>query len=41
MVGDTNFDWVEIEDGIEIGEEVIITNMKDHIHQTKIKIKNK
>jgi len=40
-VGDTNFDWVEIEDGIEIGEEVIITNMEDHIHQTRIKIKNK
>ncbi len=41
MVGDTNFDWVEIESGIEVGEEVIITNMEDHIHQTKIRIKNK
>ena len=41
MVGDTNFDWVEIESGLEPGEEVIITSMEDHIHQTKIKIKNK
>jgi len=39
VVGDTNFDWVEIEQGLEQGEEVIITNMEDHIHQTKVKIK--
>ena len=41
VVGDTNFDWAEIESGLEPGEEVIITNMEDHIHQTKIKIKNR
>ncbi len=40
IVGDTNFDWAEIESGLEPGEEVIITSMEDHIHQTKIKIKN-
>ena len=40
VVGDTNFDWAEIESGLEPGEEVIITNMEDHIHQKKIKIKN-
>jgi hypothetical protein len=31
---------VEVEKGLEPGEEVIITNMEDHIHQTKVKIKN-
>jgi len=41
IVGETNFDWVEIEQGLEPGEEVIITSMEDHIHQTKIKIKNR
>ena len=41
VVGDTNFDWAEIESGLEPGEEVIITNMEDHIHQKKIKIKNR
>ncbi|RLC51425.1 MAG: hypothetical protein DRI23_05040 [Candidatus Cloacimonadota bacterium] len=41
MVGDTNFDWVEIESGIEEGEEIIITSMEDHIHQTEVKIKRK
>ncbi len=41
VVGDTNFDWAEIESGLEPGEEVIITNMEDHIHQTKIKIKSR
>ena len=40
VIGETNFDWVEVEKGLEPGEEVIITNMEDHIHQTKVKIKN-
>ncbi|MBT4332025.1 MAG: efflux RND transporter periplasmic adaptor subunit [Candidatus Cloacimonetes bacterium] len=39
VIGETNFDWVEVEKGLEPGEEVIITNMEDHIHQTKVKIK--
>jgi HlyD family secretion protein len=41
IVGDTNFDWAEIESGIEEGEEVIITSMEDYIHQTEVKIKQK
>ena len=39
VIGETNFDWVEVEKGLEPGEEVIITSMEDHIHQTKVKIK--
>lgn len=39
IVGDTNFDWVEIESGLNPGETVIITNMEDHLHQTEVKIK--
>ena len=40
VIGETNFDWVEVEKGLEPGEEVIITNMEDHVHQTKVKITN-
>lgn len=39
IVGDTNFDWAEIESGLEPGEKVIITSMEDHLHQTEVKIK--
>jgi HlyD family secretion protein len=39
IIGDTNFDWAEIESGLEPGEKVIITNMEDHLHQTEVRIK--
>lgn len=39
IIGATNFDYAEIEQGIEPGEEVIITDMDDHKHQKEIKIK--
>ncbi len=40
-IGATNFDFAEIESGIEVGEEVIISNMEDHLHQKEIRIKDK
>jgi HlyD family secretion protein len=39
-VGAMNFDYVEIVDNIEIGEEVIISDMEDYIHQSEVKIIN-
>lgn len=39
-VGAMNFDYVEIVDNIEIGEEVIISDMEDYIHQSEVKIVN-
>lgn len=39
MIGATNFYYVEIQSGVEEGEEVIISNMEDYIHRSEIKIK--
>jgi HlyD family secretion protein len=39
-IGAMNFDYVEIVDNIEIGEEVIISDMEDYIHQSEVKIVN-
>ena len=41
FVGATNFDYAEIESGIEPGEEVIISDMSDHQNRKEVKIKNK
>ena len=40
-IGATNFDFAEIENGVKAGEEIIISDMEDHLHQKKIKIKNR
>ena len=39
-IGATNFDFVEIENDVEVGEEVIISNMEDYIHTDEVDIKN-
>lgn len=37
-VGLTNFDYVEILDNLQAGEEVIITDMKDYVHLAEVVI---
>ncbi|MCK4653068.1 MAG: HlyD family efflux transporter periplasmic adaptor subunit [Candidatus Cloacimonetes bacterium] len=39
LIGATNFDYAEIESGIEPGEEVIISDMSDHQNRKVVKIK--
>jgi len=41
FIGETNFDFVEIESGIEPGEEIIITDMTEQRNRSVIKIVNK
>lgn len=41
IIGATNFDFAEVESGVESGENIIISDMEDHLHQKEIKIKNK
>ncbi|UCE66677.1 MAG: efflux RND transporter periplasmic adaptor subunit [Candidatus Zixiibacteriota bacterium] len=38
-IGATNFYYIEIQNGVKEGEEVIISNMEDYIHRDEIKIK--
>ena len=40
-IGATNFDFAEIKSGAKSGEEIIISDMEDHLHQKEIRIKNK
>ncbi|MCP4633867.1 MAG: efflux RND transporter periplasmic adaptor subunit [candidate division Zixibacteria bacterium] len=40
VIGAMNFDYVEIENNIEVGKEVIISNMEDYIHISEIDIVN-
>ena len=40
-VGATNFDYVEIESNVEVGDEVIISDMSDYIHRKEVEIQNK
>jgi len=41
FIGETNFDFVEIESGIDPGEEIIITDMTEQRDRKEIKITNK
>jgi len=41
FIGATNFDYAEVESGIETGEEVIISDMSDHQNRKEVKIKNR
>ena len=40
IIGATNFDYAEIENGVKAGEEVIISDMEDYIHYKELKIKD-
>ena len=40
QIGETNFDWVEISQGLEAGEEMVISDMKAYEHLAKINIKD-
>lgn len=40
-IGATNFDYVEIENNIKAGDEIIISNMNDYIHRKEVIIKDK
>jgi len=40
FVGESNFDFVEFESGIEPGEEIIIIDMTDQRNRKEIRIKN-
>ena len=37
-IGLTNFDYIEILDNLQAGEEVIITDMKDYVHLAEVAI---
>lgn len=39
VIGDSNFDWVEIKNGVTAGEIIIISDMEDYIHKDRLKIK--
>jgi HlyD family secretion protein len=39
IIGATNFDYAEVESGIKLGEEVIISDMDDYINYKELKIK--
>ena len=39
FIGDTNFDYAEVESGIDPSEEVIISDMNDHQNRKEVKIK--
>jgi HlyD family secretion protein len=41
MVGAVNFDYVEIIEGLNEGDEIIISDMEKHRNQNKLYIKNK
>ncbi len=40
QIGETNFDWVEISQGLEAGEKIVISDMKAYEHLAKINIKD-
>jgi HlyD family secretion protein len=40
LIGDTNFDWVEIIRGVAAGEVVIISSTEKYIHRERVKIKS-
>ncbi|MCP4580736.1 MAG: HlyD family efflux transporter periplasmic adaptor subunit [candidate division Zixibacteria bacterium] len=40
-IGATNFDYVEIESNVDIGDKVIISDMSDYIHRKELTVKNK
>ena len=39
LVGATNFDWIEIEEGLRFGETVIISDMERYIHRETLTVK--
>lgn len=39
LIGETNFDYVEIAKGLQEGENIVISDMKDYEHLDQIKIK--
>lgn len=39
-IGATNFDYVEIENIVSPGDEIIISDMSDYIHRSEVKIKD-
>ena len=40
LIGETNFDWVEITRGVHAGETVIISSTEKYIHRDLLKIKS-
>ena len=40
LIGDSNFDWVEIKEGVQPGDKVIISDMERYIHRATITIKD-
>ena len=40
LIGDSNFDWVEIKEGVQPGDNVIISDMERYIHRATITIKD-
>ncbi len=40
-IGESNFDHIQIQSGLKPGERVIVSDMKDHEHQEKVKINEK
>jgi len=40
FIGDSNFDWVEIKEGVQPGDKVIISDMERYIHRATITIKD-
>jgi len=40
LIGASNFDWVEVKEGLRSGETVIISDMERNIHRESLTIKN-
>jgi len=40
LIGASNFDWVEVKEGLQPGENVIISDMERNIHRESLTIKN-
>ena len=39
VIGESNFDYVEIISGLEVGEQIVISDLSERIHQKQIKLK--
>jgi len=39
LIGDTNFDWAEVKEGLAPGETVIISDMQRYIHRESLTVK--
>ncbi|MDR3250755.1 MAG: efflux RND transporter periplasmic adaptor subunit [Tannerella sp.] len=41
QLGDSNFEYVEVVSGLQLGDEVVVSDMSDYLEKSKLKLKNK